>query len=51
MQILIDEDGNNWNVKLKIIDGKLFAFEQTDLYPEPYEVDLNKDRIDVTLKG
>ena len=50
-QILIDEDNNNWNVKLKIIGGKLFAFEQVDLFPEPYEIDLDKDRIDVFLKG
>ena len=48
-QILIDEDGNNWNVKFEIHKGKLFAREMTDGFPELMEVDLSKDRIDVFL--
>lgn len=50
MQILIDEDNNNWNVELKIENGKLFAYSTFDPDAEPYEIDLNRDRIDITLK-
>lgn len=49
-QILIDEDGNNWNVDLEIHDGKLYGRQTADVGAELYEVDLKKDRIDVFLR-
>ena len=49
-QVLIDEDENNWNVKLLIKDGKLFAQNESDPTAELYEINLNRDRINIQLK-
>ncbi len=51
MHTLIDTDGNNWNVELKIVKKKLLAYNKSDIGAEPYEIDLNSDNVDITLKG
>lgn len=50
MTTLKDGDGNIWNVKLKIENSKLYAYNTSDYESEPYEINLTKDNIDIILK-
>lgn len=47
--ILEDTDGNIFNVKLTIKENKLFATWEGE--EDKYYIDLNKDIINIILKG
>lgn len=51
MHTLTDEDGNVYNVELKIVDNSLQAVNEVDREAEPIIVDLKHEMIDITLRA